>query len=890
MNYFVINDGAYLDSFDAPLKLNVRVPALKGKVRAPVAGTARAFSASAYGSMTDFGFTPFNTLNDVDRTPLMDPATLMVAATGTRDANNGWSRAFVTSTVPQGRNIGVPGSAYRGARYAEVRVRMPNLAQGAAPQINSVMVERQQSLNLLSHDAAYQTQSCCYAGVKCTVALSGDRAVVGSRSLKCTVSDLANPGTWIGPVPTFAALAPVQDVSPTLVCSASLATPAAERYVVKATFYDATKNLISYTDSPVYTTRGNYEWAAQAFTTYPPANARYVSVVPSVEPSATLGLGTDFYVDALGVRYQTLRSVPPAMPGYRAARHMYIDLKANRVNLARNPSLTDNTPVCWLVHIPGIASTPALIRSYAGRTRPGAAEFTAILSNTKVVYPEGTRIGLGSNVGVQSAGTPLEVINLGRRHILSAYISEQAANTLPVRAFVEIAEDVPGKGIVRTVYRGESTAEVREQYPERVEGGWVRISVAFTPPPGTSRWVSAWFGPDPETYVGSVTSSFFLDDLLLEEGSTLLPYFDGGGHHPDYIWEEWEATEHSRSHFYRERKTLQRRLKEVIGDHVEHGTPYDLRYASAPVPVDQLPLPVQPAIDLPLLPAVPAVSADDVGSQSALIRWASHQDPGRSVVVRREGAEDLLCRPGTGAVLVRGLEAGRPYRFEIVRRDDASGRESGAAVVRVTTRAESWPAGLVNEAIDSAFEYGQKDTLGRPSGAWTVNYYDFDPGFQLDYDDQFALTGRRCLRMTGRSTGTDVATQGIGNWPSRVATAPGETWTFSGWYRSDRQRSVQMRVRFWSTATNAEITASANTSSMTVPANTWTRIAVTAVVPANANQAWGAFTVPSMAAGELFWADGAMLTKSASAYEYADGDTVGWEWVGGTPGGASVRS
>ncbi|MFI2616691.1 hypothetical protein [Streptomyces sp. NPDC018584] len=837
--------------------------------------------------MTDFGFTPFNTINDVDRTPLMDPVTLMVAATGTQDANNGWSRAFVTSTVPQGRNIGVPSNPYRGARYAEVRVRTPALAQGATPQINSVMVERQQAVNLLSHDAAYQTRSCCYTGSKCDVVLSGDRMVVGSRSLKCTVTDTSSPG-WFGPTPTFAALAPIRPASPTLVLSASVATPSAEQFVLKASFYDTNRALISTQDSSVFTTRGNYEWAAKGFTWTPPATARYVSVVPSVQPSATLPLGTDFYVDALGVRYQSLRSVAPAMPGYRAARHMYIDLKANRVNLARNPSITDNNPVCWLTHTPGSASTPALVRTYTGRTRPGAAEFTATLTGAKTVYPEGTRIGLGSNVSAQAAGTPLEVINLGQRHILSAYISEQPANTVPVRAFVEIAADVPGKGIVRTVYRGESTAEVREHHPERVEGGWTRISVAFTPPTGTARWVSAWFGPDPEQYVGSATSSFYLDDILLEEGSTLLPYFDGGGHHPDYIWEEWEATEHSRSHFYRERRTLQRRLKEVIGDHVEHGTPYDLRYGSAPVPAQQAPLPLPPSNDLDLLPAVVGVAGDDVGAQSVLIRWASHQDTGRSIIVRRAGAEDLVCTPAAGAVLVRSLSPQQLYQFAVLRRDNATGRESAETTVRIVTRQESWPLGVVNEAVDPSFEYSQKDTAGRPAGAWTINRIAADPGEALSYDDSVGLLGGRCLRMRSLSQGTATETQAVSMWPGRLPCTPGEPWSFSGWVRTDRARTVQARIRFWDSVTNTEVT-SAGTTGFTVAANTWTKVSVSVVAPAGANQSWGQFTIQAMPVDEVFWADGAMLTRTPAAVEYADGDSTGWEWVGGTPGGVSIR-
>lgn len=683
MNYVIINDGAYLNSWDAPARMTVRVPALKGRAKAPVAGTAKVVAASAVGSFTDFSFTPHNTLNDTARTPLMDPATLMVAATGTKDANDGWSRAFVTSTVPQGRNIGAPSSTYRGARYAEVRVRMPNLAAGATPQINSVMVERQQTTNLMDHDAAYQLRTNCFTGAGCTVVLSGDRCVVGSRALKCVITEPA--ATAIGPLPTGAALASIAPASPPLVHSASVATAAAEQFILTARFYDVARTLIATKDSAVFTTRGNYEWAAKTLVATPPAAAVYASVVPALQPSATLPVGGSFYVDALGVRYQSLRSVPLATP-YRAARHMYIDLKANRINLARNPSLTDNTPTCWLTHIPGTADAPAPVRSYTGRTRPGAAEFTTSLTDATVVHPEGTRIGLGSAVSAQTAGTPLEIVNCGRRHILSAYVSEQAANTLPVRVFVEVTEDVPEVGIVRTVYRGESTAEVRAQHPERAEGSWTRISVAWTPPAGTNRWVSAWFGPDPEQYTGTVTSSFFLDDILLEEGSTLQPYFDGGGHHPDYLWEDWDASEHSRSHLYRERRTLQRRLKEVIGDHIEHGTPYDLRYATAPKPAEQDPLPLQPSPETPALPGVAGVRGDVVGTQSVTIQWASHLDPGRSIRVRRQGQADLVCSPGDGAVQVTGLVAGERNRFGVLRRDDVSGQESTETALYIITR------------------------------------------------------------------------------------------------------------------------------------------------------------------------------------------------------------
>ncbi|KUL44727.1 hypothetical protein ADL22_12345 [Streptomyces sp. NRRL F-4489] len=562
MTTMPITDQALLQPH-ATARLASRTNDLEGTLIAPISGSALVASGGPGASYSDLGIAQYNTTAETVRTARMDPAALQVINAAVTDTNNGWRRASLTTTVPAAN------SAYPAARYAEVRLRLPALAQGAQIQVGSAMVTRQNAVNILPRDAAYQLTSCCYSGPTCRTALSTDRALVGARSLRCEPTTEA---PWAGPQPTAAALARLETTNSSLIANGSVATESPTPGELLVHFYGADQALLSTSTVTTFTTNGAWAWSSYQGTATPPANARYAAVTIRLQTTQP------FHCDAFGLRYQTLRTNRPAEP-YQAARHLTINLRANRVNLARNPSLT-NDAAGWLTYLPGTQPGTVTIQSSTGRARPGAASFAATASPTDPPAP-GTRIGLGTSASSQAAATPLEIITMGRPHTLSAYVAEQPQSTVPVRLWVEITTHVPGKGLVREIYPGESTAEAR-QTRGRTEGDWVRISHIFTPPPGVHRWVSAWVGPDPETYHSGAVCSFYLDDVLLEEGDVLRPYFDGSGQNPDYLWEDWDVTEHARSHYYRERRTLQRRLAEVLGDHIEHGTPYDLRYASAP--------------------------------------------------------------------------------------------------------------------------------------------------------------------------------------------------------------------------------------------------------------------------------------------------------------------
>ncbi|WP_274916910.1 fibronectin type III domain-containing protein [Streptomyces sp. WZ-12] len=872
-----IADAATANTFGTTPALRVKIPAMTAEVTSGFKGSARVSGASAFGGITDFGLAPYPNTSAVRRIPWVDPISAMTTGQGIVDASDGWRRTFLTATIPQGRNIGVPNSSYKGAAYAALSVRLLDLPKGSSPQLSAVMVERHTAGNLLNHDAAYHLRAVCYTGTHCDVTLSADLVLVGTRSLRCTVTTPTGPS--IGPAPTFAALAKLPDNPPPLTLSASVATSFTETFTLVGTFYDALGNTMSSTDGDTtFTTPGSYEWAHATLKVTPPPGAVYASVVPAVSASPTLQVGENIYTAAHGVRYQALTAPRPGPNGYQPARHMHIDLLADRINLAKNPSLTSNVPAIWRRCTPD-EEGPAVITQAVGRTRPGAGDFRAVPTSPEAVHPNGIRIGVASNVSHHSGATTLEILHVGRQHVLSGYIRESPGNTLPVHAHVRVAQEIPGKGTLTTVHRGISTAEVREQHPEHIDGDWVRVWLTFTPPPGSPRWVDAWFGPPTEDFTGSAVSAFQLDDVLFEEseGGTLRPYFDGAAHHPDYLWEDTgpaagDLGEYTRSHLYRERRSLQRRLAENLDAHIQHGTPYDLRYATAPKIDQGEALPQLVGRPGASVPAVPGVRATQVGSRSAVVMWKAHTDTGRSVVIRVPGRAEIVRRTAVGGVYLAELEPETLHDIAVLRRDDATGAESTPTTVTLRTRRTAWSEGLTNWAADPSFEVSAPQPSGQV-GQWTVNRETNPTGLTLD--TQIALLGSKSLRLDSRGDGQGY---GITTWPHRRPVVPGQQYTFSVWARTSTARSVEIWIRWWAEGGTTNIALSTVTANL--PANTWTYLTVTGTVPDGATTAFGHVHFPKQAAGETYWIDGACFTPTPSAVEYASGDTAGWEWIG----------
>lgn len=110
----------------------------------------------------------------------------------------------------------------------------------------------------------------------------------------------------------------------------------------------------------------------------------------------------------------------------------------------------------------------------------------------------------------------------------------------------------------------------------------------------------------------------------------------------------------------------------------------------------------------------------------------------------------------------------------------------------------------------------------------------------------------------------------------------GTTYTASVWVRSSKDQTMRPQLTFRDSA-NVTV-GSLNGSNVSVLANTWTRLSISGVAPANTNSALmtayantgGSFWQP----GDTLDGDAAMLTEGSSLATYADGTSTDWAWNG----------
>ena len=129
--------------------------------------------------------------------------------------------------------------------------------------------------------------------------------------------------------------------------------------------------------------------------------------------------------------------------------------------------------------------------------------------------------------------------------------------------------------------------------------------------------------------------------------------------------------------------------------------------------------------------------------------------------------------------------------------------------------------------------------------------------------------------------------------PTFTAGAP---YSSLAWVRINHSISMRLSLVFKDSANVALLTQYGPT--ITVPANTWTKITVDNVVAptGSARVCLRTYSVAGQvwSAGDLLDVDTVMLVKSSRVYEYADGSTPFWSW-NGTPNasastGPEVRS
>lgn len=515
--------------------------ALSARGASQSAGDAADSVALPVGGLSDFGIFDAGGV---------DPAIscLMALATGVPD-----SRAYVAATTPVTYTTAL-GTLWHGAASAAVRVTWNTTG---ATAITGAQQESVNLDNLLPVDAADYRSALVYrrhaifSGITiydAAVERSRDKPLTGAWSGKLTNSGGLTPYSMQPNTAGMAACAAGQMLIGSV--QVALARPGAQ-WSAAVGFYDSSFNQIGawHTAAAPSTHPGGYAYQQSTVFATAPGGSAWVAVVPQITPAA-IGDGEVAYVDCHRITRTNLASVL-APAAFTPARQQQITVHANRINQIYNPSF-DADAVGWYFQ-GGAAGTTLTSDSGAGRSRPGAGRMHAVYGAATLAP------GMGNTI--EPPGMAL--LKPGRTYTASAYVLPQSGIP-PVYLYATFGT---------AVVVGGSTASV-----PRSDNGFHRLSVTFTIPESVSGEVGLWIylnQSDWDAHAANV--DWWVDDVLVEEGTAAGDYFDGAESSPDYVWEG--APSRSRSHYYRDYRALQYRLSALVAQAVPLGVSYQLLYA-----------------------------------------------------------------------------------------------------------------------------------------------------------------------------------------------------------------------------------------------------------------------------------------------------------------------
>lgn len=163
------------------------------------------------------------------------------------------------------------------------------------------------------------------------------------------------------------------------------------------------------------------------------------------------------------------------------------------------------------------------------------------------------------------------------------------------------------------------------------------------------------------------------------------------------------------------------------------------------------------------------------------------------------------------------------------------------------------------------------------------SYYLPDGGATVTRPTGTAPFGSSFSRMTWTVSGSTV---GGGIYQMNMGAGlitTGVTYQSSIYIRSSKAQTMAAYLIFRNVS-NVTVGSTVSGSTVSVPANTWTRLTVSATAPATANSAliaaYATTGGSNWLAGDTLDGDGAMLTSGATPNNYGDGDSPGWIWNG----------
>jgi prepilin-type N-terminal cleavage/methylation domain-containing protein len=187
-------------------------------------------------------------------------------------------------------------------------------------------------------------------------------------------------------------------------------------------------------------------------------------------------------------------------------------------------------------------------------------------------------------------------------------------------------------------------------------------------------------------------------------------------------------------------------------------------------------------------------------------------------------------------------------------------------------------AAITNMVTNPSLEIG--------STGWATQWFGSGGGSgTLGTTNLASLYGSLGFRKTWTVAGGGQDTGYQYNQP--VPVTPGTTYSFSVYMRCSVATDHKLWVNWYDTSNTFISTSNFNGVNPTsIAANVWQRMSFSSAAPANAvtvGIVWGPYPnsgSPGSTVGETLDADGLMVTKGSTLYNYSDGSSPNWIWNG----------
>ncbi|MEW1675572.1 hypothetical protein ACJ6WD_10975 [Streptomyces sp. VTCC 41912] len=497
-----------------------------------------------------------------------DPAMSWIAGSEALTAvTSTWQRTSLTATSPIDYNRGEAGTLWNGATYASVGLRWDSLPASSSVAFDRVQVAKAPSGNLLDRSAAFHDDHMCYESYNGTIATrTQDRAMVGAYSAKSTILYIPSGSTGWSLDPHTDALAPLKAGGGRITARVSVSTDVPRTWRVWVRCYDANFKLVydGLSSAPDNTSQPKGIWSTAQISITAPNTALYACVTPFVYyGSGSPQIGWIFYADAHYIAYESA-SASYQVRDWAAPRKLGIKIKPKRVNLLNNPGFNSGVSR-WGYFAPSGVTNTVSWDSAVGRTKAGSIRLQSPAGGTP-----GAQVGIATLGGINPNTKGGDLLHTGVPHTLTAWVNVPSGYP-PVSA-------AAWDPLAASYQLGPNSDWIKANRPDLVDGDWVRVYYTWTPPATSTREIYAGVMAPKATYAASANGvAFWMDDVLLEEGTGMGQFFDGSDPSADYLWQG--SNDSSKSFYFPGRARHARRLTEILQDNVPWGTTFNLDFS-----------------------------------------------------------------------------------------------------------------------------------------------------------------------------------------------------------------------------------------------------------------------------------------------------------------------